>query len=233
MNIVIVNGSHRKDGATAFILNAICQQLKKYKDIDIYMVHAADMKLNYCVGCGVCYQQGACIFKDDIEQLSSKIRNAYGIILGSPTYACNVSAQMKTIIDRGHFIMEQSLYGKYAISVTTYENYGGRDCAKILNRLLTYSGATLCGTIAFRKKASSNLLENPRLTKKIQKNAGRIYCDITKKHRHIFQSIKHFIILRMGIRPFILSNRTRYGGVINRWEAEQIRNIYKGRELYK
>lgn len=227
MNIVIVNGSHRKDGATAFILNAICQQLKKYKDIDIYMVHAADMKLNYCVGCGVCYQQGACIFKDDIEQLSSKIRNAYGIILGSPTYACNVSAQMKTIIDRGHFIMEQSLYGKYAISVTTYENYGGRDCAKILNRLLTYSGATLCGTISFRKKASSNLLENPRLTKKIQKTANRFYCDISqiprgnKRRRHIFQSIKHFMIFRMGIQPFVLNNRTRYRGVIKHWSSRR------------
>lgn len=69
--------------------------------------------------------------------------------------------------------MEQSLYGKYAISVTTYENYGGRDCAKVLNKLLTYSGATLCGTIAFRKKVPSNLLEKPRLTKKIQKTANR------------------------------------------------------------
>lgn len=63
-----------------------------------------------------------------------------GIILGSPTYAGNVSGQMKVIIDRGHFVMEQLLYGKYAISVSTYENYGGGDTSKIINNVTTYSG---------------------------------------------------------------------------------------------
>lgn len=61
---------------------------------------------------------------------------ADGIILGSPTYVSNVSAQMKVIIDRGHFVIEQLLYIKYAISVATYENYCGKNTSKVLNRLL-------------------------------------------------------------------------------------------------
>ena len=43
---------------------------------------------------------------------------ADGIILGSPTYVSNVSAQMKVIIDMGHFVIEQLLYIKYESSMT-------------------------------------------------------------------------------------------------------------------
>ena len=86
-------------------------------------------------------------FRDKGENAKSKyykmfhfliIETADGIIIGSPTYASNISGQMKVIIDRGHFVIEQLLFGKYAISVSTYENYGGKDTAKILNRLFCY-----------------------------------------------------------------------------------------------
>ena len=219
MKIIIVNGSHRKNGATAFILNEMYEQLKKYRDMEIQMVHVADLELNYCVGCGVCYKTGACIYKDDIEKLSLEIASADGIILGSPTYASNVSGQMKVIIDRGHFVMEQLLYGKYAISVTTYENYGGRDSADILSRLLSYSGAKVSGTIAYRKGASLNLLEDTRLAKEIQKSVNRFYHDIVGKRQYILQVIKHFAVFRIGIKPFVLQNSSQYEGVIKHWRG--------------
>lgn len=63
------------------------------------MVHVSDLSLQYCVGCGSCYKTGACIYKDDIENLSLSVADADGIIIGSPTYASNVSGQMKVIID--------------------------------------------------------------------------------------------------------------------------------------
>lgn len=169
MKIVIINGSHRKNGATALILNEMYKELKKHSDVEIQIIHVSDLSLQYCVGCGSCYKTGACIYKDDVEKLSISIADADGIILGSPTYASNVSAQMKVIIDRGHFVMEQLLHGKYAISVTTYENYGGRDSAKILNKLLLYSGAKICASIALRNRFNKNPMEDIRLKQRIEK----------------------------------------------------------------
>ena len=110
MKIIIVNGSHRKNGATAQILQEIYEQLKKYPDVDVQFYHVSDMELKYCVGCSSCYKTGVCIYKDDAEKLSLEMENANGVILGSPTYASNVSGQMKVIIDRGHFVMKQLLY---------------------------------------------------------------------------------------------------------------------------
>lgn len=61
--------------------------------------------------------------------------------------ASNISGLLKVFVDRGHFVIEQLLKKKYAVSVSTFENYGGNDTAKVINKLLTFSGAKLCGTI--------------------------------------------------------------------------------------
>lgn len=120
VKIVILNGSPRKNGATAFILNEIYQKLNKHHNVEVRFFNFADFNLKYCIGCCKCYEIGKCIFNDDIEKLSKTIETADGIIIGSPTYASNISGQMKVIIDRGHFVIEQLLFGKYAVSVSTY-----------------------------------------------------------------------------------------------------------------
>lgn len=222
MKIIMINGSHRKTGATALILNEIYQQLQTYDDVTVDMIHVADLELNYCVGCGRCYQTGSRIFKDDIESLSLKIAHADGIILASPTYASNVSGQIKVIIDRGHFVMEQLLYGKYAISVTTYENYGGRDSSKILNRLLSYSGARLSGTLISQNDFDMNPLNKMQLRKKVQKTVHRFYQDILRKQKYLLQDIKHFLVFLLGIRPFVLRKGLQYDGVVDHWKEKGI-----------
>lgn len=221
LKIIIINGSHRKSGATAQILNEMYLQLKKYNDADVQIVHAADLDLKYCQGCCSCYKTGKCIFADDAANLSSNIEAADGIIIGSPTYAGNVSGQLKTIIDRGHFVMEQLLYGKYAISVATYENYGGKDTVKILNRLLAYSGAKISGTIAAKTAFNSNPLENMKIKKAVHKKADRLHKDIIGRRKYIFQNIKHFIVFQIGIRPFVTKKGLQYSGVIRRWEGKR------------
>lgn len=116
--------------------------------------------------------------------------------------------------------MEQLLRGKYAISVATYENHGGRDSAKILNRLLSYSGAIISGTIISRKKSESSSKDNYQLSKNIHKLADKLYEDIKGKRKYIFQPIKHFIIFKIGIKPFVIKNADQYGGVINHWKSK-------------
>ena len=131
---------------------------------------------------------------------------------------------MKVIIDRGHFVMEQLLYGKYAISVTTYENYGGRDSAKIINKLLSYSGAKISGSIVSQNRFNANPLEDIRLIQKIEKVVYRFYCDVVGKRKYMFQSIKHLMILRIGIQPFVMKKGAQYDGVITHWKKRNIVN---------
>lgn len=223
MKILIINGSNRKSGATALILNELSQLLKKKENMDVHYIDVSNLHLKYCVGCGKCYKNGKCVFDDDIEKLSVEISNADGIVLGSPTYASNVSAQMKTIIDRGHFVIEQLLYGKYAISVSTYENYGGKETSKILNRLLAYSGAKISKSILVKIPFSSNPLEDSSAKHQIEKMANRFYKDITCQRKYYFQSVKHLLIFKFGIVPFVKKKGTDYNGVLKHWNDRGIK----------
>lgn len=45
MKIVIINGSHRKNGATALILNEMYEELKKHSDVEIQIIHVSDLSL--------------------------------------------------------------------------------------------------------------------------------------------------------------------------------------------
>ncbi len=222
MKIVIINGSHRKNGATAIILNEMYEKLKKNSNVEVRLVHVSDLSLQYCVGCGTCYKTGECIFKDDIQKLSLCISEADGIILGSPTYASNVSGQMKVIIDRGHFVMEQLLYGKYAISVSTCENYGGRDTVKIINKLLSYSGAKICGSIVVRNQFNKNPMVDVCVMQKVEKAVNSFYKAIIERRRYRIQSLTHFIVFKIGIQPFVKKKGAEYEGVIKHWKNHNI-----------
>lgn len=217
MKIIIINGSYRKDGATAKILNQIKENLSIHTDVDIDMINIAELELNFCRGCCSCYKTGECIFKDDIENLSNKIKEADGIVLGSPTYASNVSAQMKLLIDRGHFVMEQLLNNKYSISVATYENFGGHDTSRILNKLLFLSGSYINGKIIYKVPFNINPLTDPKLLKQLSRKSELLYNNILHKNTFILQTMLHKLIFNFGIKPFAIKKGTDYKGVINHW----------------
>lgn len=224
MKIIIINGSYRKNGATALILHEMYQKLETYPNVEIQFYNVADLNLQYCVGCCKCYKNGTCIFNDDIEKLSEDIETADGIIIGSPTYASNVSGQMKVIIDRGHFVIEQLLYGKYAISVSTYENYGGKDTARILNKLLCYSGATISNSFVIKTPFSSNPLNNHKTYNRVNNASHKFYKDIHNQKKYLCQKIRHFIIFQFGILPFVRKKKNEYQGVVTKWKKHGIKN---------
>lgn len=219
--IILLNASPRKYSATATILQYISEQLQ-HQNINTTIIHVSDMNLNYCIGCYKCYENGKCIFMDDIETLSIKIKKADGIIIATPTYASNISGQLKTIIDRGHFVMEQLLHHKYAMSVVTYENYGGKDTAKILNKLLFNSGAILTRPILVKYPYSKNPLTSKKIKRKIMKKTNYFYLTFLKQKKPTYQKLKHFIIFYFGIFPFVIRNKSKFSGVISAWKKNNI-----------
>lgn len=222
MKIIIINGSPRKNGATAGILHKIENALLEKEDVDIEFININELDMTYCSGCCSCYKTGKCYMNDDAEDLSKKIALADGLIVASPTYASNVSGQLKQFIDRGHFVIEQLLYGKYAISVATGENYGSSDTSKILSKLLTYSGAKLSGKIVCNLPFNSSIDESGKIMQRTQRLADKIYNDIKYQKKYNMQTILHKMIFSFEIKPFVKRKGESYIGVINRWKNQNI-----------
>ena len=158
---------------------------------------------------------------DDAEKISRAIAEAEGLILGSPTYASNVSGLMKLLIDRGHFVIEQLLKGKYCVTVATGENYGSRDAGKVLDNLVLYSGGQLSDRVVINVPFNSVRTESPIGSS----SASKLYHDISLQRKHPLQILLHKIIFTFGIKPFVIKKGEQYRGVTDRWREAGIVNV--------
>lgn len=218
MKVMLINGSPRKNGTTGTVLRKMGEMLLLHKDVEIDFVHLADLKMEYCKGCEVCYKTGECIIKDDAEELALRMRNADAVILASPTYASNVSGLMKTFIDRGHFVIEQALAHKYTVIVATGENYGKQDVAKILKKLVLYSGGRNCGCLALNVEFEKGIKIDDKLKRKIRGITEKLYWSVQRKRRYFIQEMVHKAVFEMGIKPFVLRKSENYQGVREMWK---------------
>jgi multimeric flavodoxin WrbA/putative sterol carrier protein len=98
--IVAVNGSpHAGIGNTSMMIEMMRETLAN-KGFDLQVIHLAKHEIEYCTGCAFCIEKGKCWINDDHRDIVNRLLAADGIILACPVYFLNVTAQMKTFIDR-------------------------------------------------------------------------------------------------------------------------------------
>jgi multimeric flavodoxin WrbA len=66
-------------------------------------------KVNPCQGHDNCSSFSACKQDDDAPWILDKFCSAEGIILGSPVYYYNMTAQMKAFVDRNYFLYRHNI----------------------------------------------------------------------------------------------------------------------------
>ena len=132
---------------TAFIGNAqkrhtytateqFLKRLQLLGDVDCEMVRLSDYHLETCRGCRLCIDKGEelCPLKDDRDLLIEKIMNSDGVIFSSPNYSFQVSAWMKTFLDRLGFMFHRPrFFGRTFTSLVNEGIYGGKKIIKYLN----------------------------------------------------------------------------------------------------
>jgi multimeric flavodoxin WrbA len=162
MKIVIINGSPRKNGATNKILNKLIENIKnKLSDTEINHINLFEIKPEYCIGCLNCYKTGKCYNKNDkVEEIHDLMDNCDGIIMGSPTYASNVSGLFKNFHDRVHMTVEQLLYKKPCVVISTYENIIGNKTTSILKEMVLNAGGYVSGSLTIKNGFNKNPVIN-------------------------------------------------------------------------
>jgi multimeric flavodoxin WrbA len=106
MKIIGINGSARKNGNTAILINKVFEELHK-KNIETELIQLAGNTIRGCTGCRKCFEtkDNKCVIKNDnINDIIEKMISADGIILGSPTYFSNITSEMKAFIDRTGYV---------------------------------------------------------------------------------------------------------------------------------
>jgi multimeric flavodoxin WrbA len=106
MKVVAFNGSPREDGNTSILLQYVLREIEA-EDIGTELVQVGGRKISGCTACLECIRNKdrRCSVTDDIlNECLGKMAEADGILLGSPTYFTDVTAEMKALIDRAGYV---------------------------------------------------------------------------------------------------------------------------------
>lgn len=99
MKVLLINGSPKKDGNTAFALNKMVEVFHA-EGVETEVIHVGNQLIHGCTGCGTCYKLGKCVFNDIVNDTLDKLNEADGLVLGSPVYYASPNGTLLSFLDR-------------------------------------------------------------------------------------------------------------------------------------
>ena len=98
--VLVLSASPRKGGNS----DLLCDQFMlgaKEAGHTVEKIFLRDKEINYCTGCGACYNmENSCPQEDDMPEVLEKMITSDLIVMATPVYFYTMNGQMKTLIDR-------------------------------------------------------------------------------------------------------------------------------------
>lgn len=151
MKVVAINGSARKNGNTSILIDKVFEPLRQ-KGIECTQIQLAGHTIRGCRACYKCSNKKNkhCSFEEDIvNDCIDKMIAADGIILGSPVYVTDVSAEMKALIDRTCLVSKANknfLKRKIGAAVLAVRRGGAIHAFDTINHFFTISEMIIVGS---------------------------------------------------------------------------------------
>ncbi len=144
MKIVAFNGSPHSKGNTYQAIQLVTNELEK-EGIKTEIITVGNKKISGCLACNNCIKtkDEKCVIRDDnVNDWIQKMKEADGIILGSPVHYASIAGNMKSFLDRAFYVagMNKSLFRhKVGASIVAVRRTGGMPAFNELNNFLSYS----------------------------------------------------------------------------------------------
>ena len=151
MKVVAFNGSARKDGNTAIMIKQVFGELEK-EGIETEMIQFSGQKIHGCIACYKCFEnkdQRCSVKTDIVNECIEKMLQADGIILASPTYFADVSAELKALIDRAGLVAkanDEMFARKVGAAVVAVRRGGSIHAFDSMNHFFLISGMIIPGS---------------------------------------------------------------------------------------
>lgn len=96
MKTLIFNGSPRKNGDTAFLID----QLKNSLLGEVKVVCSYRSEIQPCSDCRYCWKSVGCCIDDGMQQVYGDIKEADGIVIASPLYFSELTGSLLSLFSR-------------------------------------------------------------------------------------------------------------------------------------
>ena len=104
MKILVLNGSPHSNGATTDMVTAFASGATEAGH-EVQIINVAQKNIRGCLACEYCRtHEGACIQKDDMQEIYPAILSADMVVFASPIYYFTLSAQLQAVIHRTYSI---------------------------------------------------------------------------------------------------------------------------------
>jgi multimeric flavodoxin WrbA len=128
MKVFAINGSPRKEGNTAAMLQTVLSVCER-AGLEVELYQAGGKLVRGCLACEKCFDHpGKCVNDDWVQEVYEKMKAADAILLGAPTYFADLTPEIKAIMDRcGYLAMSEggTLYRKVGAAVSAVRRAGG------------------------------------------------------------------------------------------------------------
>lgn len=137
MKVLLVNGSPNAEGCTYTALKEVAGQLDK-NGIETEIFHIGKKAVQGCIACRKCGELGRCVFKDDLyNELLELVKEADGIVIGSPVYYAGPNGALCAILDRIFCSAGAYLTNKPSAAVVSCRRGGASASFDRLNKYFT------------------------------------------------------------------------------------------------
>ena len=144
MRVIAINGSPNKEGNTFHALKMVGDELEA-GGIEFEILHIGHKLIHGCLACGKCAanKDEKCVIKtDDLNKWIQQIKDADGIIIGSPVHYSGIPGTMKSFLDRLFYVASSNgglFRQKVGAAVVAVRRTGGSATFDSLNHYLNYS----------------------------------------------------------------------------------------------
>ena len=99
MKVLIINGSPRKDGNCAALINEAVGVFEK-EGVGHELFEIGGKTVRGCEACGYCAKHGQCVFNDEVNGLADLLDECDGMLVVSPVYYGSANGSVVSLLDR-------------------------------------------------------------------------------------------------------------------------------------
>ncbi len=96
---VLISGSPRSKGNTAFVLNEMSNIMKEMGS-ETQIFSLAGKNISACKACNACKSTGKCAINDGMNEMAEVIKEADGLVVGAPVYFGTARGDMMNFLQR-------------------------------------------------------------------------------------------------------------------------------------
>lgn len=139
MKVLLINGSPKANGNTAYSLSQMADVFAQ-EGIEAEILHIGNQAIRGCVACGSCMNLGQCVFDDCVNDAARKLKEADGLVIGTPVYYASANGTLISFLDRLFQSEKSDKRMKVGASVAVARRGGCSATFDELNKYFTISG---------------------------------------------------------------------------------------------